>query len=411
MKTHSQPQLCLLLVGLCTSQLGWTADSCEQQVLQQLGWQFKVSAASADVNAHTVCQAASLQAAQNAGELVFNPVSSTPDGLQAALRGSASRCAFQFKVGAAGQRASRKLSHNSDYRFTALQTGWVSFGGQGSAAQGWQQTRSFGRRFQPLHGNTQAFDAFYHGKVRTECGTGRQITQLTLLRELFGDAAFDQVFSAEELSVGTFVSLHDSDSVLLGRHAGEMVADGSGSLTAALGRQAWLGAPGMLVHVKPPRFLDDINNQAENFVVVAVTEDAQQQLAQQQGFATINQTNTRIWQLSQQLSMVGNRYYERLLIERDERLWQDLPAAQKPIATAMLALLQQPFYQGFDVHVHPMGRKPVAFHIARLLDRNPRTPFKIELTLHNLPTEIYNRWVQSQLAACRAASKRPERKS
>ena len=77
----------------------------------------------------------------------------------------------------------------------------------------------------------------------------------------------------------------------------------------------------------------------------------------------------------------------------------------------MLALLQQPFYQGFDVHVHPMGRKPVAFHIARLLDRNPRTPFKIELTLHNLPTEIYNRWVQSQLAACRAASKRPERKS
>ena len=66
----------------------------------------------------------------------------------------------------------------------------------------------------------------------------------------------------------------------------------------------------------------------------------------------------------------------------------------------MDAILADPFFQGFEIYVHPKGVKPVAYHFARLLDRNPRTPFRIELALHNLHTTIYDRWLAQRFEAC-----------
>ena len=58
----------------------------------------------------------------------------------------------------------------------------------------------------------------------------------------------------------------------------------------------------------------------------------------------------------------------------------------------MDAILADPFFREFEVYVHPVGVKPLAYHFSRLLDLNPRTPFRIELGLHNLHTTIYQRW-------------------
>jgi len=46
--------------------------------------------------------------------------------------------------------------------------------------------------------------------------------------------------------------------------------------------------------------------------------------------------------------------------------------------------------------------QPIAYHLVRLLDRNPRTPYTVELTLHNLHTTLYRRWIDHQLRACAA---------
>ena len=395
--------------GCGVSTAAATANTCEWAVLQQLGWQHsavskQAEARSSDVNSVAVCQAHSIEDAQAQGLLQLSLLTGSPtersERLQAALMGQSSRCAWQMQVRHAVSVATRKLSANRGFRFTWVQSGWLSFSG-GSEAQGWRATKSFGRRYEPMWRNSLAFDAFVHGRSRTECGTGRQIAQLSMLRELFGDEGFDRMFSASELSIGTFVSLHDSDSILLGRHKGEQFADGSGRKTAAMGKQAWLGAPGFIEHVKPKSFVDDISNQAENFIIVDVSDAAQQHLQAASGFGRINADNERIWLWSQQLTMVGERYFERLLYEEDARLWQTLPAEQYRIAKRMQALLAQAQYRQFQVYVHPMGTKPLAYHIARLLDRNPRTPYKIELALHNLPTEIYPRWVQFQLQQCR----------
>ena len=63
------------------------------------------------------------------------------------------------------------------------------------------------------------------------------VAQLATQRELYGDAAFDTEFSADELSIGTFLALHGTDSILLGAHAGDFFADGKAVRTSAMGRR------------------------------------------------------------------------------------------------------------------------------------------------------------------------------
>ncbi|PPU67120.1 hypothetical protein [Xanthomonas pisi] len=382
------------------------APDCVEALLRRLGWSIESAAIGAPVfQRGAPCTRGSLAQAQAAGDLQIT----LPAGWDAQQRGaalkallddSASQCAYGFEVGAATRRAVTRLQDNPHYRFSALQLGWIGFGWRGAAAQGWSGFKGFGRGYQPRGSNAQALDAFYRGQVRSECGVGRQVAQLATQRELYGDAGFDQVFTPGELSIGTFLTLHDTDSILLGAHAGDFFADGKAVKTSQLGRQAFVGAPGFIAHVFDKAFLDDIHNQAENFVVVDVSDAAAQALARHGGFAHYDALNRQIWELSRQLRGPGKRRFERLLYERDAALQATLDPPQQTRLQEMQRLLDDPFYQGFLVYVHPKGTKPIGYHVARLLDRNPRTPYAIDLTLHNLRSTLYWRWIDWQLQQC-----------
>ncbi len=394
------------LLLLCLPMLAQGAPVCTQGVLERLGWRFEAAAVNAPVvHGGPVCTRATLAEAQAAGDLRVQWPAHLADGerdilLQHLLDDPASRCAFGFLLGAATRQATQALQDNTGYRFSGLQLGWIGFGMRGAAAQGWQATRSLGRRFQPAQGNSLAFSAFSEGQVRSECGVGRQVAQLASQRVLFGDATFDTAFTAEELSIGTFLSLHDTDSILLGRHAGRFIADGKAVQASRQGRQAFMGLPGYLTHAFDSRYLDDINNQAENFVVVDVSAAAAEALSRSAGFADYDARNVQLWQLSSQLSRRGVRFFERLLIERDPRLRSRLTVEETGVMKRMQALLDDPFYQQFLIYSHPRGIKPIGYHVVRLLDRNPRTPFTVEFTLHNVHTTLYHRWVQAQVQLC-----------
>ncbi len=389
-----------------------TAADCTQGLLQRLGWRFDEAALSTpQVHGGAVCTRASLAESQAAGDLHARwPADMSAAARQALLQqlldDPATVCAYAFELGAATQRAATALQGNPGFRFSGLQLGWIGFGLHGAQAQGWQRTRSFGRGFVPTASNSQALQAFYSGNVRAECGVGRQVAQLSAQRELYGDAAFDAEFAAEELSIGTFLALHGTDSILLGAHSGDFFADGKAVRTSAMGRQAFVGVPGFIEHVYDKGTLDDLSNQAENFVVVDVGADAAQALATHGGLAWYDQRNVELWKLAQDIPRIGQRYFERLLFERDP----DLRARLEPRYHATLArmdqLLDDPFYQQFVIYVHPRGIRPIGYHIARLLDRNPRTPFSIDLAVHNLHTTLYRRWREAQLRHC-AATGRP----
>jgi len=398
--------------------LGWpmlgnaAGSSCEQGLLQRLGWRFETTAVEAPrIHGGPVCTRASLQAAQQAGDLQVRwPATMTEQARQAVLQrlldDPATLCAYTFELGAAAQRAARALQDNPGFRFSGLQLGWIGFGAGGAPAQGWRNTRSFGRGYTPLAGNSRALETFYTGNVRAECGVGRQVAQLATQRELYGDAAFDGEFSADELSIGTLLGLHDTDSILLGAGAGEFFADGKAVRTAARGRSAFLGVPGFIEHVGDRSTLDDLSNQAENFIVVDVGADAAQALAAHGGLGWYDQRNAELWTLAQGIPRLGRRYFERLLYERDPGLRAQLEPRYRDTLVRMDQLLDDPFYQQFVIYVHPRGIRPMGYHIIRLLDRNPRTSFSIDLALHNLHTTLFRRWREAQLRHC-AATGRP----
>ncbi len=399
---------------LCALAMPLLAEAgCHMALLEQLGWQLEASGKpTPQINGGDPCRRASLADAQAQGDLRLQ----VPSGYSAAqreqlaeqvLQQQASICAYAFQLGDAARTASSRLQDNPGYRFTALQLGWIGFGARGARAQGWQRFRSFGRGYAPQARNSVALEAFYSGRVRSECGVGRQVAQLATLRELFGDAAFDTAFSSGELSIGTFLSLHDTQSILLGSSAGELFGDGKAVRTSALGRQAFMGAPGYIVHAFDATYLDDINNQAENFVITDVSAAAAGGLARHGGFDHYDALNKRLWELAQQLPGSGWRRFERLLYERDGPLRAALPEAQRDVLTQMDAVLADPVYRELMLYVHRQGVRPLGYHVARLLDRNPRTPFVIELVLHNLHTTIYQRWLQARLRACAAGYQLP----
>jgi len=380
--------------------------ACLQGLLQRLGWQFDTAAVSApEIHGGPVCTRADLAQAQAAGDLRVRLPAALPAAernalLQALLDDPASHCAYGFLLGVATRQATQALQDNPGYRFSGLQLGWIGFGLRGAKTQGWQSTRSLGRRYQPMNGNSRALAAFTEGRVRSECGVGRQVAQLAGQRALYGDAAFDAAFTAEELSIGTFLSLHGTHSILLGDHAGQFTADGKAVQASLQGRQAFMGLPGYLTHAFDSSYLDDINNQAENFVVVDVSDAAAQALARSGGFADYDARNETLWMLSQQLTRRGIRFFERLLHDRDAALRGTLDVREMAVLERMDALLDDPFYQQFLIYSHPRGIKPIGYHVVRLLDRNPRTPFTVELTLHNVHTTLYHRWIQTQLQHC-----------
>jgi hypothetical protein len=386
------------------------SEECLVDVLGELGWRFeRGDVDDVSIVAGTPCERESLTAAHAAGDLrVSIPAAADPAENRFAsqwrllLDHPATHCGFSFRLGDATRKAVDRLVANENFRFTALQTGWIGFGWGGADNDGWQSIRTFGRGFTPKTRPSLAIEGFYSASVRAECGVGRQIAQYAALYELFGAQGFDNVFERNEIVIGTFNQLNASDSILLGRSAGEFTRDGRAEAASAMGKQAFSGLPGFIFHVFDASTLDDVSNQAENFVVYRVSDRAARSLRQHNGFEHFNDINRRIWELSVPLELTAHRIFERLLYERDAGLRAAIAPEKLRVIERIDELLADPFYREFEIYVHPRGVKPVGYHIARLLDRNPRTPFRIELGLHNLHTTVFERWVGWRIEGCSA---------
>jgi hypothetical protein len=402
-----------LFVALSAGQLvaGSGAEDCRQRLLQELGWRFVAADVDAiDIRPGMPCDRASLAEAVAAGDLVVR----TPRDLDAAARSRldeallahpATHCAYAFALGTATRRAVDRLVANPGFRFSSVQMGWIGFGPTGAAHDGWKAIATFGRGYQPSGANSRAIEAFYTGQVRGECGLGRQVAQYATQAELYGMDGFDAEFDADEIVIGTFNRLNETRSILLGSSAGEFTRDGRAVQASQQGRQAFMGLPGFIFHVFDRSKLDDLNNQAENFVVYDVSADAAEALRQHGGLEFYNERNRQVWSLARSIqARKPRRFFERLLFERDASLRAEQSAATQETLERIDRLLDDPFYRGFQVYVHKQGVKPVGFHIARLLDRNPRTPFRVELALHNLHTTLYQRYVDYRLRECVAGA-------
>ncbi len=263
-------------------------------MLTTLGWRFEPGDGDTwAVHAGTPCERADLAEAHAAGDLVVQlpanvDIATRDEALRALLHHPATVCAYGFALGAATRRAVDQLVGNRGFRFSALQLGWIGFGPTGAGHDGWEPIAFFGRGYRPRGANSRAIAGFYSGQVRAECGVGRQIAQYATQAELYGMDAFDTEFAADEIVIGTFHRLAPSRSILLGSSAGTYTRDGLAREAAARGRQAFVGVPGFIYHVFDRSTLDDIHNQAENFVVYDVSPEAAAALRAHGGFEYYN---------------------------------------------------------------------------------------------------------------------------
>lgn len=409
---RSRALIALLCMCACATSAAHAQRACARTVLESLGWQFTADQAidTPRIEPGLPCERADLDAAHAAGDL-RGMLPAGFDGpaaeawYRALLDHPATTCAYAFRLGAATRRAVDRLVANDGYRFSALQLGWIGFGAGGAARNGWRPVASFGRGYVPRDGNWRAIEGFYTGRVRAECGVGRQVAQYAAQAELYGPAGFDAAFASDEIVIGRWHVLNAGNGILQGASAGEYVRDGDGRKASALGRQAFMGVPGFIEHVFPRHALDDINNQAQNFVVYDVDAAAAAALRDAGGFAHYNDRARVLWQLSRQFPQARpHAYFERLLVARDARLHEALDPAQRELLLRMEAVLDDPFFRGFRIHVHRQGVRPVGHHFIRMLDRNPRTPFQIAFALHNVHTTLRQRYIGHQLATCGAVA-------
>lgn len=406
------PRILLPLLMLACAPGVAATPGCEQALLESLGWRFATTqVAEPRIQAGAPCDRASLAEAQAAGDLrVLLPTLLDPAArarLHARLLADpASTCAFGFRLGDATRRGVDQLVGNRGFRFSWLQVGWIGFGPTGAGRDGWTRIAPFGRGYIPRNGNWNAIQGFYRGQVRAECGVGRQVAQFAAQAELFGPAGFDDAFAAEEIAIGTWHVLNRSGGILQGAAAGEYTRDGLARDASARGRQALMGVPGYIGHVFDRSHLDDIHNQAQNFVVYDVSAAAAAALRRHGGFAHYNARMDEAWALARTLPAGGRHHFQRLLFERDARLRTRLAGSQLDTLARLDAILADPFFTGFHVYVHRQGVQPIGYHLARMLDRNPRTPFKVEFALHNVHTTLMRRWFEHRLRYCTGA--RPE---
>lgn len=403
-----------VLVAASTLGAAWAAPvaDCRRTLLEDLGWRFveEPGLATPRIHAGVPCDRVDLVAAHAGGDLrVAWPGHFDTDAAAAwydeLLEHPATTCAYAYRLGEATRRAVDKLVANPGYRFTGLQFGWIGFGAGGARQDGWRPIASFGRGFVPRDGNWRAIEGFYSGNVRAECGVGRQVAQYAAQAELYGPAGFDAAFEAGEIVIGRWRMLNAGDSVLQGARAGEYTRDGLARHASALGRQAFVGVPGYIEHVFERHALDDINNQAQNFVVYDVSEAAAAALRTRGGFAAYNAMARELWQLARTFPQSKpHRFFERLLVEGDAALRDELDAEGRATLQRMQALLADPFFGGFSLYVHRQGVRPAGYHFVRMLDRNPRTPFHIAFALHNVHTTLRQRYFEHRLAACAAGT-------
>ncbi|HET7842857.1 MAG TPA: hypothetical protein VFL14_01805 [Xanthomonadales bacterium] len=380
---------------------------CVEGVLRELGWTL-VDGDTLQVAAGDPCMRANPSEAIASGDLraVVPRGPERGAALARLLRDPATTCAFRLRLADASRTAIDTLVANERFRFFGVQASWLAF--DRDARDAWQPIAAFGRAWRPAGNNHDALAVFANRGARAECGVGRQVAQLAGFDALFGADGFEAAFERDELVLGTFVRLGESRSVLLGSGAGELARDGLARSAATRGRAALLAAPAFLHAVDRGRVVD-IANQAQNGVIVAMDDDAIAALRDSGSLADANSAALHAWQLARGIERRGPRWFQRLVGEDDVRAWDIVAAGDRAAAGALRDALDHPVLSGTALYGHAHGVRPLRWWIARMLDRNPGTPYRFELANHNLDGEIRERWLAWRLAQCSGESLASER--
>jgi hypothetical protein len=387
---------------------------CRLDYLKSLGWRVIESPSNqVEIVDGSPCSRDSLASSQSAGELTIalpkNPSAADFAKVTATLgellKTNATVCAYKLKVAVAAKHAIDQLKANSDnYRFVVtsgtsiwqnrhIPTGFVDLGIGGGIRMGWKPLDGFlalgGLAYTPRSSNWDAIESFYHKTARSECAAGLQLAEFAAQKELYGKEDFDRAFTNDEIVIGTWGKVSNSNSATRGKHTGTVISDAYGEQAALLGGMALVGRTGYFGNVFGESYLDDKPNRGENLIVASITREASLEFRKAGGVKKFNQMLRTAWDLRTENTKLDPKKDAVKISENNSKISE---------------ILTNPFLSGVKTHTHPYNRYYSYSQLFEIVyDANPRTPYQITFYEDVVNYGLYDRYENYSIAKCLAA--------
>lgn len=372
------------------------SHDCAANVLAELGWRIE-TAEKTRTDAGAACAVGGdLHLAMGAD---FDP--------RAFLYGRENRCAYGRLLQTATRTAMKKLIANPRFAFQAptgafmeLPGSWKKFGPRWDLRTGRMVAR-------PRDDVSKAVEDFYTKPIRAECHTGREILEIAAQYELHGREGFARAFEPKDLQIGAPLFLFGLGGSLMYQMEDHLDLDPRPFVES--GPYAWIGLSGRINSVFDRSFLDSPVDAGENFVLTSVSDEAHRiLLADTRGpISTLGRMARTIWEKSRILeSPEGRRALLTLLnsVERGKpelasEAWAKVTAEEKDALLSLFESFRSPVLTQITVYVHPLAERNFGQHLARLLRKNPRTPYDFKLFNMQGSERFFRRFVDQRIEA------------
>ncbi len=384
-------------------------NRCKQEVLAKMGWQVKTGETN-QISSPEICNLNKNEVLSAILKIEMKSGSST--ALDQAINSAGTNCVYQNQLGLAVKTATQKLKRNKFYIFSPFwQDDLLRIGGLKKAWKKVACTDEDNQCFIPAsEDKAKSIDALYESHFSSDCSVGLQLAEYAMIKELMGTEHFNTYFSNEEIFLGLFPDSSQSKSFTRGLNENAVWAE-EGLKYAESGFQSFIGVSGAIKSVFDEKFLDDIPNVNENFMIVESTQAAAQAFIKKGGLAGYEKELRKIWELTRTVTKVELHALQDVaemnyLVQANEIFVQGKmpPDGSQTISATtvqILNLLKDPFLSETQLYVHPVGQRSIAWHILRLAQINPRTPYKVDFYHEVIHGELYNRWMKSNLDDCK----------
>jgi hypothetical protein len=345
-------------------------------------------------------------------------------------------CQFKKLYSKGAKSAAEKLQSNSNYTFST--SGMIT--GKVCESNLWiskEVETSFGPiycSFPSTKYPSEALTCFYEGTCYSECLRGMYVALYLNLLEVYGPNDFDRVYNSTEISIG--ISVDSSNSPYFKGRRGDtdqslpletLTYEGKKyqksksnsnevhreESTKSLIEMDYLSLIGVNGRISSYNALEGNENgfhldsrvdRGENFIITDISQEAYKALIKN-GLVYYERKLLMLHFLLKKAfefkSLEARQNFSQLLhLDKKNNAIEKLNGESKKAFQQLKLELNNPFFQGTKIYVHPFGEKTLKFHLRRLFAVNPRVPYFFTLYKSNINSSIFHDFINFYQNKC-----------
>jgi hypothetical protein len=213
-----------------------------------------------------------------------------------------------------------------------------------------------------------------------------------MMYELYGKSDFDLAFAPDEIAIGEWDALRQSNSAFYKNY--ERQSKSRVIQKLALGAPMLAGVQGGVVRTKSDYYVDTLAAHSENIVITSATQESAKSLAQLGGFEGTNALNEEVFKACTALSPEKRKELYELYRDGKELTNYD---------ARMLEILKNPVYKDILVYnfaVETAGVMSLGAHLLRQCNLNPRNNYIFYMDSVSMNTSAFDRYTQYHYEKC-----------